>query len=209
MKKIQTTFPAIAILALLTFAAAAPAEAGETSTYTYDAQGRLVAVDYAGTVNNGEKHTICYDTADNRIEYKSDSGGSGVTCPPPTAATGSGGSSGPPPLPSISISDAEASEGWDLGFTVSLSNAYTSAISVSYSTATGTAVANDFVASSGTLIFAPGQTVQSVSVHANTDSRVEIAEFMYVNLSSPTGGATISRSQGVGTIDDNTNGGYN
>jgi YD repeat-containing protein len=45
---------------------AAPAAATETITYSYDAQGRLVEVERAGTVNNGVDTTYQYDDADNR-----------------------------------------------------------------------------------------------------------------------------------------------
>jgi uncharacterized protein RhaS with RHS repeats len=45
---------------------ATPAAANETITYSYDAQGRLVEVERAGTVNNGVDTTYQYDDADNR-----------------------------------------------------------------------------------------------------------------------------------------------
>lgn len=38
----------------------------ETVTYTYDAKGRLVKVERAGTVNNGVKSEYEHDKADNR-----------------------------------------------------------------------------------------------------------------------------------------------
>lgn len=46
--------------------AASPALAGETVTYTYDAQGRLVQVVHTGTVNNNLQTTYTHDNADNR-----------------------------------------------------------------------------------------------------------------------------------------------
>ena len=45
---------------------AAPALAGETITYTYDAKGRLVQVVHAGTVNNNVQTIYTLDKADNR-----------------------------------------------------------------------------------------------------------------------------------------------
>lgn len=47
-------------------AAAAAAQAAETITYTYDARGRLVAVNRSGTVNNQVNTTYNIDKADNR-----------------------------------------------------------------------------------------------------------------------------------------------
>ncbi len=46
--------------------AAGIASASETITYTYDAKGRLILVQHAGTVNNNVVANYTYDTADNR-----------------------------------------------------------------------------------------------------------------------------------------------
>lgn len=50
----------------LAAAAAAASVASETLTYGYDARGRLVRVDHAGSVNNGAIANYSYDKADNR-----------------------------------------------------------------------------------------------------------------------------------------------
>lgn len=44
--------------------------AAETITYSYDANGRLVKVVHAGTVNNGVQTTYSHDRADNRTQVK-------------------------------------------------------------------------------------------------------------------------------------------
>jgi hypothetical protein len=49
-----------------TLALAAPAQAGETITYSYDALGRLTGTSHSGTINNGLKASYTYDAADNR-----------------------------------------------------------------------------------------------------------------------------------------------
>lgn len=46
--------------------AASAAAATETVTYTYDAHGRLVQVQHAGSVNNGVATTYAHDKAHNR-----------------------------------------------------------------------------------------------------------------------------------------------
>lgn len=46
------------------------ATATETITYTYDARGRLVKVERAGTVNNNVKTEYEHDKADNRKRVK-------------------------------------------------------------------------------------------------------------------------------------------
>ena len=53
-----------ALIVLLLFGAAA--WASETITYKYDARGRLVQVNHAGTVNNNVVTNYSYDKADNR-----------------------------------------------------------------------------------------------------------------------------------------------
>jgi hypothetical protein len=52
------------------FAAAFPATASETVTYTYDAKGRLIKVERSGTVNNGVKAEYTHDKVDNRRNVK-------------------------------------------------------------------------------------------------------------------------------------------
>jgi YD repeat-containing protein len=46
---------------------AATAYASETTTYTYDSRGRLVAVNHSGTVNDNVSTSYTYDKADNRV----------------------------------------------------------------------------------------------------------------------------------------------
>ena len=46
-----------------------PLLAGTTTTYTYDALGRLVQANTTGTINNGVAMTTSYDPADNRTSY--------------------------------------------------------------------------------------------------------------------------------------------
>ena len=67
-----------------------------------------------------------------------------------------------PPLPTLSIANASTTEGnsgvRDLAFTITLSAAQAVPVSVSWSTANGTALAgSDFSPRSGQVVFAPGQ----------------------------------------------------
>lgn len=65
------------------------ARASETTVYTYDALGRLVAVATSGGPNNGLNVATCYDGAGNRATYSAGTGGPPPPpCPPP-----------PPPSP--------------------------------------------------------------------------------------------------------------
>src|SRR5213083_1633113 len=108
--------------------------------------------------------------------------------------------------PTIAINDVTVTEGnggtTNAIFSVTLSAASSQTITVTYATADGTATTadNDYVAASGTVTFAPGVTSQPVTVTVNGDTKFEPDETFFVNLSNPTGGATISDGQGQGTI---------
>jgi uncharacterized repeat protein (TIGR01451 family)/CSLREA domain-containing protein len=114
-----------------------------------------------------------------------------------------------PAAPQISISDAQVIEGnsgtTTMTFIVTVSAISSSTVTVNYATADQTATAgSDYVATSGTVTFTPGQTTKGVNITVNGDTTPEPDETLLVNLTNPTN-ATILRGQGVGTIrnDDN------
>ena len=87
-------------------------------------------------------------------------------------------------------------------FTVSLSKASTSAVTVGYTTSNGTATAgSDYIASSGTLTFAPGETSRTIAIIVNGDATAEARETFTVTLSNPSG-ATLVDGSGAGSITD-------
>ena len=109
--------------------------------------------------------------------------------------------------PSFSIGDAAAIEGQLLVFTVTRSGSSSGSYSLSYSTADNTAVApSDYVAASGTLTFATNEMSKTINITTNTQGPGEGDETMFLNLSAPTGGASISDAQGLGIIYNNTPG---
>ncbi|MBM6595592.1 Calx-beta domain-containing protein [Microvirga pudoricolor] len=108
------------------------------------------------------------------------------------------------PAGTLSVSNVSVTEGQsgtkDALFTVSLSAAAASTVSVNYATANGTATAgSDYTAKTGTVTFAPGETTKTVAVSVIGDSLFEADETFTFNLSGASG-ATISKAQGVGTI---------
>ncbi|RVT52057.1 hypothetical protein ENE75_06205, partial [Rubrivivax albus] len=75
-----------------------------------------------------------------------------------------------------------------------------STVTVDYATANGSAVAgSDYVAASGTLSFAPGESVKLVTVDLIDDGTAEGAERFYLNLSNASGG-NIVQGQALATI---------
>jgi uncharacterized protein (DUF2141 family) len=113
-------------------------------------------------------------------------------------------------FPSISIANAQTLEGnsgtTNLAFTVTLSNASASTVTVGYTTANGTATAgSDYTATSGVVTFNPGATSATILVPILGDTLVEPDETFLVNLSNPVN-ATLGNAQATGTIlnDDGT-----
>jgi probable HAF family extracellular repeat protein len=111
---------------------------------------------------------------------------------------------GPPPTPAVSIADAFVFEGnsgtQNAGFLLNISPMTTSPVTVSYSTANGTAIAgSDYDAATGTVTIPANRTTWAVYVTVRSDRKREADEVFYVNISNATGG-TIGDAQGVGTI---------
>jgi Calx-beta domain/FG-GAP-like repeat/Bacterial Ig domain/TLD len=90
-------------------------------------------------------------------------------------------------------------------FTVKLSQASTQTVTANYSTAdnsptAGAATAGqDYVAKSGTLSFAPGETSKQISISINADVLPESDESFFIYLANPVG-AGIQDSTAIGVI---------
>ena len=112
----------------------------------------------------------------------------------------------------VSIADVSVSEGnsgtKNADFTVSLSPASSSTVTVQAQTANGTAMAGSDYTATGptTLTFNPGQTSQTFSVPISGDTAVESDEAFMVTLSSPTN-AVLGKAQATGTIQNDDGGG--
>ena len=112
------------------------------------------------------------------------------------------GEAGDAGVPELSAPDVQAREAPHarLTFRVTLSSASAEAVSVRCATADGTATAGtDYVATSGRLVFAPGQTRRTVDVPVLHDARSEGAETLTLLLSGATG-ARLVDAVATGTI---------
>ena len=109
----------------------------------------------------------------------------------------------------LSIADATAvAEGEAAQFVVTLAPASGKQVTVSYSTADGTAKASEdyTAASSTTLTFAPDETTKTVSVATTEDTRNEATEAFTMTLSGPTNATLKSDAKtATGTINDDDN----
>ena len=115
-------------------------------------------------------------------------------------------------LPFVNVGDATVTEG-DLGttvltYTVTLSGAVSANVTVDYATADGTAIVagnealggKDYVATSGTLTFLPGEVSKDVTVTVNGDTVNEADETVVLNLGNASINAMVQDGVGVGTI---------
>ena len=109
--------------------------------------------------------------------------------------------------PSISISDVSKAEGKKgtttlFTFTVTLSAAYDEPVTMSYRTVNGTATTGnkDYVAKSGTITFAPGETVKTITISVKGDSKREANEVFYLDLFGLSSNALFTKNRGIGTI---------
>ncbi|HKB04754.1 MAG TPA: Calx-beta domain-containing protein, partial [Gemmataceae bacterium] len=106
--------------------------------------------------------------------------------------------------PVMRIEGASASEG-DAGstamtFKVTLSVPPSDPVSVDFTTAdSGAAAGSDYVATNGTLNFAPGETEKLITVMVNGDQTLEFDESFRVNLSNVSG-AQLATSSASGMI---------
>lgn len=90
------------------------------------------------------------------------------------------------PIPQISVSAPVADEGNLMTVTVTLSAPLSTAFTVNFTTIDGTAVADeDYVATSGTLTFAPGETTKTFTVQILADGLAEDDEEFWIRLSNP------------------------
>ncbi len=109
-----------------------------------------------------------------------------------------------PPELSVSATPGSQAEGNSgnkpYTFTVNLSRAATVPVTVNYATGGGTATAaTDYIAATGTLTFAAGETSKTVVVNALGDTQVEPDETFGLVLSGPSG-ATLSPTAATATV---------
>jgi hypothetical protein len=109
--------------------------------------------------------------------------------------------------PRIRISDVAKKEGSRgqttlFVFTVTLSAAYDQPVTMSFRTADGTAKTSDgdYVAKTGTLTFAPGETTKTITIEVQGDRKKESNETFYLDLFGNSSNSLFTKQRGTGTI---------
>ena len=156
-----------------------PVLAQETTSFGYDALGRVVAVARTGGPSNGATTQYQYDPADNR-----------------TNVTVSGAV-----VDNVSIAPTSANQGSPLIFTVTRSGNLSYAMTVQYATSDGTAVAGtNYTATSGTVTFGAGVALQTVTVPTTSNNLYASNLAMTMTLSAPSNGGALGTASATGTL---------
>ena len=73
---------------------------------------------------------------------------------------------------------------------------------MSFQTVNGTAATSDsdYVARTGTLTFAPGQTTKTITIEVKGDSKREANETFYLDLFGNSSNSLFTKNRGIGTI---------
>ena len=143
------------------------------------------------------------DTTDEPDETLTVSASSATGTTGSIADTGTGTIVDDDDAPAVSISDVSVTEGGDLVFDVTLSNASSGTITVDLATADGTAAAgDDYTSTTGTITFAPGVTAATFTVSTTSDNVDEPDETLTVSVTGTTGTVGDASDTGTGTIVD-------
>jgi hypothetical protein len=109
--------------------------------------------------------------------------------------------------PRVTISDVTKAEGrkrnsTSFTFTITLSAAYDQPVTLSYQTVNGTATTGDqdYVAKSGTITFAPGERVKTITITVKGDSKREANETFHLDLLDLSSNSLFTKNRGIGTI---------
>lgn len=162
-----------------------PAKSSETSTFTYDALGRLVAVVNSGGPRNGNTASNRYDPAGNRSAVAVDQ-------PLPAETT------------SVVFSLAgpgTIAKGSAANFVISKSGTAASSVSLTFTTADGSATTpTHYTGAAGTLVFRPWETAKTVGIAVLDDGVSSPTRQFSMSISSPSAGGAISASAATATI---------
>jgi hypothetical protein len=109
--------------------------------------------------------------------------------------------------PRIFIGDVAKYEGKKgqttlITFAVTLSAAYDQPVTLSFKTTDSTAKTsdNDYVARTGTLTFAPGETTKTITIVVNGDNKREADESFCLDLFGNSSNSLFTKNRGIGTI---------
>ena len=174
-----------------TFTAPANTTLSASTTYYVVMEGGLAGFEAARTNSDNEDSSSQSDwSIDNVSNWRSSSSNGSFTTVT-SALMIQVNRAGTTTLPALSFDDINISvdeDGSQAALSVELSQASADTVTVDYATSDITAEAgDDYTATSGTLTFAPGETVKAIIVPILDDAIYEPTERFDVTLSNPTG----------------------
>ena len=174
-----------------TFTAPANTTLSASTTYYVVMEGGLAGFEAARTNSDNEDSSSQSDwSIDNVSNWRSSSSNGSFTTVT-SALMIQVNRAGTTTLPALSFDDINISvdeDGSQAALSVELSQASADTVTVDYATSDITAEAgDDYTATSGTLTFAPGETVKAIIVPILDDAIYETLERFNVTLSNPTG----------------------
>ena len=169
-----------------------------TLTFAPGVTSQIITVPIVGDLLNEADETFTV-----RL-FNSVNAGNATSLTAPLTATGTIDDNDPLPSANMSnVSHAEGNSGTtQFVFTASLSTASGQTILLAYTTHddTATVADGDYVATSGTLTFLPGQTTQTVTVLVNGDTKFEPTELFDVNLTAIGDNVNLTNPSAFGNI---------
>ncbi len=189
-----------------------PASGQDVTVTVNTSNGTAAAGDYTGLTNSSVTIAAGATTKTVEVATTEDTLDEGdetftLTLSAPTsatlgAATGTGTINDDDAAPTVSVGNAAATEGDKATFTVSLSAASGKDVTVTATTANGTAGSGDYTALAGATVMIPaGTSSKAVDVQTTPDALDEPDETFTLTLSAPTN-ATLGTASGTGTITD-------
>lgn len=151
------------------------AHATETTTYVYDAKGRLVQAAHSGNVNNGVTTSYAHDNADNRTNVTT---------------------SGPCTIQALDRSTTVVPGYFgSVNYYILTTSGTCAGVVLNYSTQNGTATSGvNYTAKSGSLTLDASPSLQAIQI-ANVGLQNSTEKYFYMNISSSTSSVTITDSQ--------------
>jgi hypothetical protein len=171
----------------------------------YDNDGGTVMFGDGDTMDKTVTVPICSDSADESDEtFSATLSGANVGTPSSTTVTITDDDTASVSVASPSIAETDSSN-FNFAITVSLNTASTQTVTVDFQTSDGTATSTgtppvqDYVSTSGQIVFMPGETSKQILVPVFGDTIPEADETFTVTLSNPVN-AVIGTGTGTATI---------
>jgi YD repeat-containing protein len=162
-----------------------PAAAAETSSYSYDALGRLISTSNSGGPRTGNTVSSRYDPAGNRAAVAVNQALPAESTAVTFAISGPG----------------TVTKGSTATFSIAKTGSAAATVTVNYATSNGTATSPaHYAGASGTLSFRPWETLKTIGIPVVEDGLASPSRSFSMGISSPSAGGAITTASATATI---------